>query len=693
MPPLQTIEFNNLSGVHTQKALTNFNPDESPDCVGGYFNTFGSFIKRKGGQKYNTTAMSGQTTGLYDYHYNNDTSQLFLIYNNGNLKQGNAGSPLDIKTGLTIGAFPDFEVLNDYCHIVNGADGMLKATGTTVTNEGITRPASAPSGSGTTGGTLTDGTYLIRYTYVNDSDPNNFIESNPSDQFSITLSGSTAISLTGVTASSDPQVTKRYVYMTQVGGSLLSFNIAINDNTTTTVTILNPSAGALLAFNHDTPPTGLVGIEQYKGRLFGFNKNFLYFTLPFQPWYWPQGQLDQTYKFTLQLGDSYPILGLKTFYDYLLIFKRNAIYVLYGNDDTDFQAYRLQTDDQVGCVADRTIAIIENWCYFLGPNSVYRTNGTYTQDVGIPINDYFNENTSNTAYQINKNLIQNSCAVFFKNKNLYLLFAPVTGAITTNSMCFAMDTTSVKMDQATGKVTASWNPWPGFTTQAACIVRENGINKWFRGDDQGYVFRQEALDGDGSNITSTSTGSNDSTHLNDTTQSLTVNLYSGLRIDIISGTGIGQTRTISSNTATQFTVSSAWSVTPDATSVYSVGGPYYHYQHAWDAYGNKDLSKRWRYARPRFDTTGNFNVNVTYAFDFSLSSQDQVTVGLASLSLWDVALWNVASWDGNFLTQGLNPLMGNRIHRWSSYIIQNNSSGQPIKYNGMDKIFQAKGLR
>mgnify|MGYP006995906754 FL=1 len=42
-------------------------------------------------------------------------------------------------------------------------------------------------------------------------------------------------------------------------------------------------------------------------------------------------------------------------------------------------------------------------------------------------------------------------------------------------------------------------------------------------------------------------------------------------VRIVSGTGIGQTRTISSNTTNTLTVP-AWTVTPDATSTYEITG-------------------------------------------------------------------------------------------------------------------------
>lgn len=72
--------------------------------------------------------------------------------------------------------------------------------------------------------------------------------------------------------------------------------------------------------------------------------------------------------------------------------------------------------------------------------------------------------------------------------------------------------------------------------------------------------------------TGTSTGSNTTTTLNNTGKSWLVNAYTNYQVRITGGTGIGQIRTIASNTATALTVSVAWTVTPDATSVYAVEG-------------------------------------------------------------------------------------------------------------------------
>ena len=70
----------------------------------------------------------------------------------------------------------------------------------------------------------------------------------------------------------------------------------------------------------------------------------------------------------------------------------------------------------------------------------------------------------------------------------------------------------------------------------------------------------------------TSTGGNTSTTLTNTSKTWTVNSWTNYQVRISVGTGAGQVRTISSNTATTLTVSTAWTITPDATSQYIIDG-------------------------------------------------------------------------------------------------------------------------
>jgi hypothetical protein len=60
--------------------------------------------------------------------------------------------------------------------------------------------------------------------------------------------------------------------------------------------------------------------------------------------------------------------------------------------------------------------------------------------------------------------------------------------------------------------------------------------------------------------------------LTDGTKSWTTNQWTNWTVYITGGTGIGQSRIISSNTSTVLTVSVAWTTQPDATSTYTIGG-------------------------------------------------------------------------------------------------------------------------
>jgi hypothetical protein len=71
--------------------------------------------------------------------------------------------------------------------------------------------------------------------------------------------------------------------------------------------------------------------------------------------------------------------------------------------------------------------------------------------------------------------------------------------------------------------------------------------------------------------TGTATGGGANT-ISNSAKSWTTNQWANYQIRIVSGTGAGQIKTISSNTGTQITVSSNWATEPDSTSTYSIEG-------------------------------------------------------------------------------------------------------------------------
>ena len=72
--------------------------------------------------------------------------------------------------------------------------------------------------------------------------------------------------------------------------------------------------------------------------------------------------------------------------------------------------------------------------------------------------------------------------------------------------------------------------------------------------------------------TGTSTGSNTTSTLIQTTKNWQTNQWANAQVRITAGTGVGQIRAIVSGTSNTLTISGTWTVTPDATSVYAIEG-------------------------------------------------------------------------------------------------------------------------
>jgi len=94
---------------------------------------------------------------------------------------------------------------------------------------------------------------------------------------------------------------------------------------------------------------------------------------------------------------------------------------------------------------------------------------------------------------------------------------------------------------------------------------DNNIVDLKRGTDE--ITVRGWLDDDQYDGTATSGGSS---QLLDTGAAWTVGEHNGATLEIISGTGSGQSKTVTLNTPTLLTVSSSWATEPDNTSVYKI---------------------------------------------------------------------------------------------------------------------------
>jgi hypothetical protein len=144
---------------------------------------------------------------------------------------------------------------------------------------------------------------------------------------------------------------------------------------------------------------------------------------------------------------------------------------------------------------------------------------------------------------------------------------------------YARTAAQIKADY-TGKGTINGAAAAAGGTLSAVEGLSNGLVAYWKMDETSWNgTASEVIDSSGNgnngvagyaNGTGTSTGSNSANTLNDTGKNWSTNTLTNFSIYITSGLGSGQTRTISSNTSTQVTVSTNWSVNPDNTSHYRI---------------------------------------------------------------------------------------------------------------------------
>jgi len=138
------------------------------------------------------------------------------------------------------------------------------------------------------------------------------------------------------------------------------------------------------------------------------------------------------------------------------------------------------------------------------------------------------------------------------------------------------------------------------------------------------------LGGNAAVSSGTSSGSNGQVSFNDTTKTWVAGAYIGGALQITSGTGSGQIRTIKTNTVTGLTLNEPWATIPNATSVYSIfegkvsGNKFSNLR----GEGLASLNPDFIYAHPGVDQTEFSNVDISslgsgqYLWDYTGSARN-----------------------------------------------------------------------
>lgn len=144
-----------------------------------------------------------------------------------------------------------------------------------------------------------------------------------------------------------------------------------------------------------------------------------------------------TNRLSINVGDNYPIRGLKKFRQYsLLVFKTRGVFIVDVSNATPSNWTIDPLDTEFGCIAKRTIVQVGNDIWFLANDlhvrSILRSQLDKAMGASLPIT----YEVQAWIDRITATSVTNACAAYFKNK--YWLFVPMDGA-THNSHAIVYD--------------------------------------------------------------------------------------------------------------------------------------------------------------------------------------------------------------------------------------------------------------
>ncbi|KKN73619.1 hypothetical protein LCGC14_0399350 [marine sediment metagenome] len=268
--------------------------------------------------------------------------------------------------------------------------------------------------------------------------------------------------------------------------------------------------------------------------------------------------------------DGFRGTGLKKVGRNAYVSKENALYLLSGDRPANYRVTRIPLSDGA---YHRTMSEDESGNLIYGSRSgVYVSNGNETFSLTKESIQNIFTGEGNPPWYINKARLEYMHGVYDILNKRYLLWV-ASSSSSKEDKCLVYDFNKID-GQPIG--------WYWWNIEATCsaIVRDADSKPWvYWGDENGFVYylnpdaTNDAAGMSGAETRRGTATAGASTTLTDSgaTFNTTGDGLKACKIKILSGTGIGQERIISSNTGTIITVTASWDTNPDNTSVYAIG--------------------------------------------------------------------------------------------------------------------------
>ncbi len=315
--------------------------------------------------------------------------------------------------------------------------------------------------------------------------------------------------------------------------------------------------------------------------------------------------------------------------DQIIFYKRAGIWKF---NPTTAGTDLYQAQDSVGLLAPYSLVSTGDFHIFLSDRGVYAYDGNSLVHLSEEIDNEFLNDSNFSQLQFAK-------AIFDSEKSQYKLYFASAGS-NRNDRCVTYD------------IRPNMKLWqPPVTGRRVSYIStfydSSGRKRVIYGDYSGYLYEDETGTNDGlsTGYNGTVSTSTMSTITDATADFVTAgDGLSGFLVRIIEGTGEGQERVIGSNTSAVITLESGstWTIIPDTTSKYTVGGVDAYWRSRDYEFGEQDLTKIFRHVTVRTREEGNFNITMHYIVDFNDLRQ---AIAKDILLYTDGFVWGIGMWD------------------------------------------------
>ncbi len=461
-------QFSFLGGENRKVSDFLIAPNQARESLNCTTTKAGAGYKRRGHAKYNTdTFGTGAIYGHYRFYKEGAPVCALSKCGTGLYKDDN---DTPIYNTLTASKWMSFIANNDICFMSDTVKA-LKYDGANVNKWGITAPITKPTTVEGSGTGLT-GDYYYKVTFITEVSESS--GSPVSTKLTITDKD---IDLSDILVCSEADVTCTGRKLYRMGGTTATYNLVATLNTTDvtyTDSMLDGDVGAELGEYHDPPHVHAHNIV-YKGRVLYVKENSsrLYLSQLDEPEYFAG---DLPLEGFIDVPGQDIVTGFALQFGYLLIFKTNSTWRLFGDSPVNFQIDNVHPT--IGSIAPRSIVNEANDVYF------YRGQGEYYAFEGQRIK-LISEKEEPLFLAIPVTYQKNVCAGFYKNQ-LIVSFTSSNGTYNDRTLMYDPrypDKTKV----------GPWYYWEGLNISCFRVWNGEGDDGVLRtgSSKEGYIHKQD----------------------------------------------------------------------------------------------------------------------------------------------------------------------------------------------------------